>query len=316
MRQQALPYIYGYKKQLNETAKSIKDVTRLTKPAVSDLLINYKSNIDLSEDTFFIGAFKKDEERRVRTGFIDKKEVFQVDKEYKEYIAAQLYYLIADWWTSISNELNKVTERAIYNSYDVGIRDGKQKLINAIKKYQGKYKKKTYKIVKAIRAEKVRFPAAQRPDYESRATSEVMIYTDRFARNLSKAVAAIIVSNKILEEDKENEIEKVVESRYQENKEGNTTAKALLWLSIPLAIGHYYSNRPVNFHTWVVDNPQDTPCIIAAGEIVIVGEPFSNGYYWGGDVHKFCQCTTVPVDLDDEELEEFAEFFGLDIKID
>lgn len=46
-------------------------------------------------------------------------------------------------------------------------------------------------------------------------------------------------------------------------------------------------------HRWTVVNPQDQECIVAAGQIVVVGEPFANGLV-SPPVHPNCFCRLIP----------------------
>jgi SPP1 gp7 family putative phage head morphogenesis protein len=56
-----------------------------------------------------------------------------------------------------------------------------------------------------------------------------------------------------------------------------------------------YQQAGVDEWEWAVVNPQDEDCLGNDGEVVKIGDAFSDGSIQPPDPHPNCECTTIPV---------------------
>lgn len=309
LRQQSLPYIYGYKSQLNKTAKGLKDEIRKTEGWMVENALDYQNiiNTDPTDYSVYDRLLKKE----LREDYQDKRILLDAryDK-YKEITSAMLERLIY-WADPIQNSVITLAGEATKKAHELSIRDGKQKLINALKNYKGEDKEYVSRIIKEIRKENISMPYGLSTKYQDHAESEAQLLVETMAKTFAALVAKIVIKKRSSDAEKLEEIEKEVATRYRSLPEANTTSKGLLWLPLAFTLPWYYDRQKVKIHQWIIDNPQDTPCIIAANEIVKVGEPFSNGYIYAGRVHKYCHCTTIPKTITNDMIKHYIRIYNL-----
>lgn len=300
-RSQALPYIYGYRKLNNQIAKDLKTIVRKTKEDVLE-----RSLLGL-------------EEIAIRDFSLDKTKVFQgigldsiahavfpdmvLDARYDELVrvTSLLYIIYLGWADPIKTEILAQFLNSRINAYELGMEDGRRKLLDALDEYDGKYKSDIYKLKKAIRAEELDIPISYRSGMEGYVSgNDYPDVNTGLPKQLAKIIAAILILKTLTPEEKAERIRFEIDNFYQKLAIIITKTKDITYWEIHQGRDiMYYRQQGIPTHQWIVDNPQDTPCIMSANEIVRVGDPFSNGFYWGGTVHKFCHCTTIPKSLDD-----------------
>ncbi len=162
LRQQSLPFIYGYQKALNTVVKDLKQTTKQQQDYVLNIVLNYESYVDLSKD-----SIKEIEKLKDQYSKFDLHELLLDAKSDKvKAIANQILIAINGWADPIQAELfTKIYENSI-NGYEIGYRDGTQKLINAIKKYKGQYESYVNKVIDALRGEEISIPSNIKSDLE------------------------------------------------------------------------------------------------------------------------------------------------------
>ena len=288
-RSQSLPYIYGYKKLRDSIAINLKRVVKKREDYILDIAINY--NRYITETTLSLGITPKESElfKNVRS-------------ERKRIIAAIMYSALLPWFNPIRSEFYDITLQSYREGYTVGWRDSRIKLQEALAIYrtkkESKYRKEIAALLIALRREEERVPISYRLTQDHKATEATNGYGDAATKAMALIIANEIIKTSISEEEKKENIEKNIKKYLLIGGAIIITTKLITSESIADATSIYRGYRKPRPVAWAVDNPQDTPCIMSAGEIVIYGQPFSNGFI-EPLVHKYCHCALYEVDIDD-----------------
>lgn len=284
-RNKSIPYIYGYTKLFKDIETQLKDTTRLTKEDV------------LERSLLFLDNYNESNLSHVNLAKREKIGKFQTKNEKQKAIISALFLIYLGWSGLVYSRLYGQIISGLTAFYLLGLKDARVKLVKALEAYDGELKNEVPAIISAIKQEELNLPISVRVGLDSQAVEEINNYDRALSKNLALGISIIFLLNipRVLKEAK---IRSAIDRYYRILKPTNTQTKSLVKM-VHFGGTHYYMNKRVPYHRWVINQPDDTPCIISAGEIVKVGEPFSNGFYWGGDVHRFCECTTVPEDLTD-----------------
>lgn len=299
LRQQALPYIYGYRSNLNRIARVLKNITMEVEDAVVGIVLDWEGYVNVAFD---FSTYSNDHVIKLASNERNRA---------KRDVAIQIYERLLGWDLPIRNEHFEAFGEGVKSGYAMGRKDGAIKLSEAVKKHKGIYAPQAPQIALAIRREKQETPVSYVKTLESQAIGEQESYTRQFAYGIAIVAAGTIIKKSLTTERKNEDVERDVRREFRKNKAANTAAKAVLWVTVAAALEHYYTRQKVKFHQWVSDNPQDTPCIIPTNEIVPVGTPFSNGYIFAGYVHKYCHCTTTPVNVSDVDVYNYGKFYNI-----
>lgn len=302
LRQRGYPYIYGYKTLI---AGVLRDLKVSILPARQDVL-NRVLSFDL-ENTNYSSKLSLKEKAKIDEHFASARTIKQREIVYA------LYYLLADWQAPIAGAITTTlfTQRVI--AYLQGREDAAWKLKQALNEYKGFLIDEIPGLISAINADKLtedQVSGPRRTEILRDAGLDFDELTHNVRFRVAAAVAAIYIRTRLSDEEKYNKAEKAVNRIFNSHDLIRDTATGLSAIQLSRGLSDYFLYQSIPYHTWIIDAPIDTPCIIPNGETVRVGTPFSNGYIWAGRVHDSCHCTTRPARINDDYVRLLIRKYG------
>ena len=289
--QRAVTHIYGYRKLHSAIKRGTKKLLKKITKEIEDVVLNIDpSTVQFSEDRFkttFPDKFAKSfEERVINLTIYDQ--IFEILSRYDDEIA---FILIP----------------FLIQAYELGTRNAQRALIEAIANTSLENKTP---VINAIREQEGDIDYATRVILEDQVEEYKEDYKRRLSRQVSNVIGGILVLKTLSDIGKQDRIARELAKMISRNVAGITTASKIIADQAVVAQNRYLEESGVEYVQWVVDAPKDTPCIVAANEIIRVGETFSNGLA-SPPVHPFCKCLLIPARINKDSLIKIAVQLGI-----
>lgn len=232
----SIPYIYGYRSFRRRREREFRQLAKDGEDRFRFLLNEGLSRINFS------GAFDERGDQK---------------KQYRDYIK-----LILEGW--LVYELIQRLHTFLYDTqievYELGINDGKRKLIDAVRQYNGEYKTDKNKIIRGIRTYEVSVPITVAAEVRSLLDSDIALYDDWFRGGFASDASDILVQKRLSSEEKTGKVTGLVNGYFRKNGAGNRLLSlrntALVTGGLILANEVFFVERV----RWVVNAPIDSPC--------------------------------------------------------